>query len=77
MKPAGILLDTILTSFWAAKIEFMIGIYDAEMSGETERISILASKFTRAGSAPAVPETYNSLFMPFQHTLPVMYRGSP
>jgi hypothetical protein len=31
------------TNFWAAKMEFMMGMYDAERSGETERIRMRGS----------------------------------
>jgi hypothetical protein len=33
----------VTLNFWAAKIEFMTGMYDAERSGETERIRMRGS----------------------------------
>lgn len=63
----NIMIRSTPTSLCAAKIEFMIGIYDAEMSGEAERINILASKFTRTDSVADAPEeVYSSLFMPLR-----------
>lgn len=37
------------TSFWAQKIEFMIGIYDADKSGDTEIIRIRGVAVLDAG----------------------------
>lgn len=39
------------TSFWAEKIEFIMGIYDVDKSGETERIRIRGSGSMAGSSA--------------------------